>query len=78
MENVTRLITPNRLMGMQLDEKVVNTPVTFNGMPVGFISGVDENFIHINIFNRGLIVELSETGDIIQVGLRYDFIGEDI
>ena len=78
MGNVTKLITPNILMGMQLDEKAINTPVTFNGMPVGFISGVDDNFIQINIFNRGLIVELSETGDVIQVGLRYDFIGEDV
>ena len=77
MENITRLITPNKLMGIKLDEKAIHTPVTFNGIAVGFIAGVDENFIHINVFNRGLFVELSETGDILQVGLRYDFMGED-
>ena len=78
MSNVTRLITPNILMGMQLDKKAINTPVTFNGLTVGFISGVDDNFIQINIFNRGLIAEFSEAGELLQVGLRYDFIGEDI
>lgn len=72
MENVTRLISVNNLMGIELDKNAVNTPVTFNGMPVGFISGVDDNFIHINIFNRGLVLEYTETGAILEVGLRYE------
>lgn len=71
MENVTNVITPNNIMGIKLDETAIKGPVTVEGKVIGFISGVDDNFIYINIFNRGLFVECTDTGQFMQLGIDY-------
>ena len=72
MENVTNIITPNCIMGIKLDETAIGIPITMNGIAVGFIKNVDDNFIYGAIFNRGLIFEYTEGGLPLEIGVRYD------
>lgn len=71
MENVTNIIVPNSIMGIKLDESAIGIPITMNGIPVGYIKNVDDNFIYGAIFNRGLVFEYTEGGLPLEIGVYY-------
>ena len=74
MENVTNIITPNCIMGIKLDETAIGMPITMNGIPMGYIKNVDDNFVYGAIFNRGLVFEYTEGGLPLEIGVRYNSI----
>lgn len=71
MENLTNIISPNCLLGIKLDETAIGIPITVNGIPVGYIKNVDDNFIYGAIFNRGLVLEYTEGGLPLEIGVCY-------
>ena len=72
MEQITSVIMLNDVMGIKLDKNAINIPITVNGMPIGYIKNVDSNFIYGAIFNRGLVLEFSDGGYPLELGVRYD------
>ena len=72
MESITTIIAPNNIMGIKLDESAIKGPITADGKIIGFISGVDDNFVYGAIFNRGLFIECTDTGQFMELGVDYD------